>query len=206
MRNHVKWNVPNTITSLRIFGSIILLSLKPLSLSFFVIYTMTGATDVLDGWIARKTGTTSETGARLDSMADLFFYAVTMIQIVPILLKKLPIRIWYSVALIVVLRFSSYVVSAIKFHKFVSVHTYLNKFTGLAVFAVPYMICLPVIISICWAICAIGLLSSLEELFIQIMAAEYYADRKSIFEKGRKENLQRNSEVHNGHDRFEKRI
>lgn len=35
------------------------------------------ATDVIDGWWARRTGTSSERGARLDSIADTVFVAAT---------------------------------------------------------------------------------------------------------------------------------
>ena len=42
------------------------------------IYTFAGLTDVLDGWLARKTGRASEFGARLDSVADLLFYSVLL--------------------------------------------------------------------------------------------------------------------------------
>ena len=52
---------------------------------FFAIYALTGLTDVLDGWIARKMGSASQFGAKLDSVADLIFYAVMLIMIFPIL-------------------------------------------------------------------------------------------------------------------------
>ena len=59
----------NAITLLRISGTAVLLFLRPFSPAFFVVYTLTGVTDVLDGFVARKTGTASDFGAKLDSAA-----------------------------------------------------------------------------------------------------------------------------------------
>ena len=61
------------------------------------IYTITGVTDVLDGAIARKYGTTSEKGAKLDSIADLLFYTLILIRIFPVMWVTLPKKIWIMV-------------------------------------------------------------------------------------------------------------
>ena len=66
-------NPANSMTFLRIIGSFCLLFIPACSAMFLAIYTLAGVTDVLDGWLARKTGTASAWGARLDSIADLFF-------------------------------------------------------------------------------------------------------------------------------------
>lgn len=68
--------IADCITVCRIVGTLILSVLRPLSLVFFFVYTLTGLTDVLDGWIARKTKTASDFGAKLDSIADMLFCAV----------------------------------------------------------------------------------------------------------------------------------
>ena len=68
-----KAKLPNIITSLRIAGTAGLLFALPLTPLYFAIYTFGGLSDVLDGWIARHMGTASDFGARLDSIADLFF-------------------------------------------------------------------------------------------------------------------------------------
>ena len=72
----------NFITSLRIVGTIGLLFTVPFSKVFYVLYTFSGITDVLDGAVARITGTASSIGAELDSIADLIFYLVMMISII----------------------------------------------------------------------------------------------------------------------------
>ena len=69
-----QWNTDDTITSVRIAASLVLLFFSMEYTWFLIIYTITGLTDALDGCLARRTGTASEFGARLDSIADLLFY------------------------------------------------------------------------------------------------------------------------------------
>ena len=92
--------IPNFITSLRIVGAIFLLFIEPFTTLFFVVYTFTGFTDAIDGFIARKLNQVSVFGSKLDSVSDLTFYSILGIKIFPILLSTLPKIIWYVVALI----------------------------------------------------------------------------------------------------------
>ena len=85
---------PNICTMLRIVGTVGLLLIRPLTLPFYLLYTFCGITDVLDGTIARATNSTSEFGARLDSIADLIFYAVMIVKFFPILLEVLPVVLY----------------------------------------------------------------------------------------------------------------
>ena len=75
-----RFNTADEITLLRIVGTLGLVILIPSFATFFCVYTLTGLTDVLDGWIARKTKTSSDFGARLDSIADMLFYGAVLIQ------------------------------------------------------------------------------------------------------------------------------
>ena len=49
--------VANAITALRIICAAVLIFLKFPEAAFIAIYSVTGITDVFDGWIARRTGT-----------------------------------------------------------------------------------------------------------------------------------------------------
>lgn len=71
MLNSIKWNITDSLTALRIVGSLCLMLLSWESPEFFAVYTLAGLTDILDGWFARKTGTVSAFGAKLDGTADL---------------------------------------------------------------------------------------------------------------------------------------
>lgn len=162
------FTLPNCITMLRILGTVILLFIKPLSSAFFLIYTFTGLTDAFDGFAARMTNSVSELGSKLDSVADIVFYFVMLIKISPVLITALPSAIWIAVVLILMVRISAYLVSAIKHRKFASLHTILNKLTGFSLFFVPYIILTHMAVPVCWGISAVGALSSVEELVIHL--------------------------------------
>ena len=173
-------NTADILTAFRMAGSLALLFLRPLSAAFFWVYLLTGLTDVLDGWIARKTRTASDFGARLDSMADLLFYAVMLLRLFPALWGALPKGIWYCVAVIVLVRISIYLIAAVKYRRFASLHTYLNKLTGLAVFMVPLLLMTPCAVGYCWAVCAVSAAASWEELAIHLLTRDYNPNTKTI--------------------------
>lgn len=177
-----KWNAADTVTSVRIAASLLLLFLTPKSRGFFAVYTLTGLTDVLDGWLARRTGTASGFGARLDSVADLLFYSVVLIRFLPVLRQALPGEIWYAVAVVLLVRLAAYAVAAIKYHHFASLHTRLNKLTGAAIFLLPYVLAVSTGVGYSWAVCILAFVASLEELIIHLCRPDCRADRKSALE------------------------
>ena len=179
-----EWNMADTVTTMRMAASLFLLFIPLKSIWFLVIYTFAGLTDVLDGWLARKTGRASEFGARLDSVADLLFYSVLLTRLFPVLYQMLPGVIWYAVSGIVLVRLASYVTAAVKYHRFASLHTWLNKLTGAAVFLLPYVLFDSNIVVYSGAVCIIAFAASAEELAIHLLRTDYIANRKSIMERG----------------------
>ncbi|MBR3374168.1 MAG: CDP-alcohol phosphatidyltransferase family protein [Firmicutes bacterium] len=179
-------NLPNILSYAMIAGPIWLILMKPLTPLFLTIYMITGVTDVLDGAIARKYGTTSEKGAKLDSIADLLFYTLILIRIFPVMWVTLPKKIWIMVGAILLVRFVSYGTAAKKYHRFASLHTYLNKVTGLMVFLVPYAIISPAAIPYCWGVCVVAMIGSIEELILHLTSEEYDPSRKSLLIKREK--------------------
>ena len=173
----------NGVTMLRIIGTVGLLFLSPMTSLFLAVYTFTGITDALDGFIARRTGTASDLGAKLDSIADLLFYGVLMIKLIPVLWAILPWGEWCAAAFILSVRIASYLTAAKKYHCFASLHTYLNKLTGLAVFLLPYSLIISAGEIYGWVVCGLAFAASAEELAIHIISKEYKAERKSIFLK-----------------------
>lgn len=182
-QNKHRLNVADIITFFRIAGTIPLAVLEPLSAEFFCLYALTGLTDMLDGFIARKTKTAGDFGARLDSIADLLFYTVILIRILPILLTKLPNEIWYAVAAVLCIRVSAYVTAAVKYRRFASLHTYLNKLTGAAVFLIPFLLVTDYALVFCRIVSVVAIASSLEELVIHLRSQAYCSNVKSIFYK-----------------------
>ena len=110
----------NIITGIRIVLSVTLLFFPVLSPAFFVLYVAGGLSDMIDGAAARRTGTVSEFGSRLDTFADIIFAAVCLIKLLPILDVPVWLYVWFAV------------IAIIKFR-----HSVLNKATGLLLFVFP---------------------------------------------------------------------
>ena len=177
------FTLPNVLTMVRIAGAICLIFVTPLSRKFFIIYTISGISDVLDGFAARKLKMESEIGAKLDSIADLSFYGVLLIRIFPVLWEMLPNGIWYAVGAVLVIRLCSYFVALKKYHRFASLHTYMNKLTGLMLFCVPYLLDFTIALGYCVAVTLVGGIASAEELVIHLKSKEYNGGQKRIGDK-----------------------
>lgn len=177
--------IPNIITSFRIVGAAMLLITwpfsAPFSTVFYVIYTLCGFSDCIDGTVARLTDSCSETGTKLDSIADLIFYAVTMLIILPALIEQLPRKIWYWVGAVILIRIFSYLTAFLKYHRFASIHTWGNKLTGASLFIIPYIINQSFAGIVCTVICIISGLASLEELLIHLVSESYADEKKTLF-------------------------
>ena len=183
---NVQWRkyIPNMITACRLAGTVWMLFLEPLSGLFFVVYTLAGLSDILDGWIARSKKLVSELGTKLDSAADLLYYSVMFVKIMPILVRTLPLPIWIGVGAIVVIRLVSYLLAAVKYKRFASLHTYMHKVSGGAVFLIPYSLCTAAAVPYCGFAAVITGLASVEELVLHLTAGTYRADRKTILKTG----------------------
>lgn len=158
--------VPDVFTFLRILCALVLLFLTPLSIPFLAVYALSGLSDLLDGFLARKLNQASVMGAKLDSIADLFLYITVLVRLIPALKARLPGWFWYIVAFALLLRFCCYVYAALKFHRFASEHTPLNKSTSFLVFTVPFLLKLPAFVWFAGFICLIAILSSAQEFVI----------------------------------------
>lgn len=163
-------NLPNCITCLRIAATLCLLLPAPLSPVFFAIYAFAGLTDVLDGWLARRLGVSSPFGAKLDSVADLLFYAVMLLRLFPTLWSTLPRTIWFAVGAVLLVRLCAYLAAALRFRRFAALHTVFNKLSGAAVFFIPCVLKTPAAAPFCWAVCAVSGFASVHELISHLRA------------------------------------
>ena len=130
--------IANYISISRVIMSIILLIPDTFSIAFSIIYIYCGISDMLDGFIARKSKNESELGASLDSVSDIIFVIVAMIKILPILNLTNGIIIW-GVA-IVFIKIVNVTCSYIYYKKIVLPHTIANKITGFVLFIAPFII------------------------------------------------------------------
>ena len=173
-------NAPNIITFVRILGTIALAFISPFNSAFYAVWTVCGVSDVLDGTVARMLKKESSFGAKLDSTADIMFYLLMLYRVLPTLIALLPPWIWIIVAVIAAARLGAYLTAFIRFKRFASLHSYLNKFSGFLLFLVPYFIFQDWFWIYCLALCIIGLASSVEELLIHLLSREYEEGRKTI--------------------------
>ncbi len=131
--------IANILTASRIFlASILLIFFKKISVLFLIIYTVAEFTDIIDGTIARKTGSCSHMGAVLDSIADLLLSA-NLIKIVfsmNLITKKL--TVWLVLALAI--GTLSPIINFIKHKKVFFIHSISCKVFGGLLLAIPFAI------------------------------------------------------------------
>jgi CDP-diacylglycerol---glycerol-3-phosphate 3-phosphatidyltransferase len=173
--------MPNCLSFSRIIFSLFLLFVQPLSASFYAIYIFCGFSDIMDGFIARRTGKTSSLGERLDSMADMVMTVVLFVLLYPIVNPKAEIVIW--IISIIFIRLVSMVVALKKYKTFAILHTYGNKFTGIVLFIFPIMLPFVSISVLMYIICFVASVSAIEELIIQLTSSQLQINKQSIFLK-----------------------
>ncbi|MBR4889313.1 MAG: CDP-alcohol phosphatidyltransferase family protein [Clostridia bacterium] len=125
----------NIITGSRVAFSLPLLFIPLSSVWFYILYLFCGLTDMIDGAIARKTGTVSKFGARLDTVADFVFMLVCSIEILP--LMHIPVWLWVWIIILALIKIFNIVLVFIHKKKLISIHSVLNKTTGFALFLLP---------------------------------------------------------------------
>ncbi|MEM1484493.1 CDP-alcohol phosphatidyltransferase family protein [Oscillospiraceae bacterium PP1C4] len=175
--------LPNLLTAMRIMLAVLLLFIPAPGGVFLCVYLLCGLTDVLDGWLARRYHTESRLGAHLDSAADFVVAAVLLWRLYPIVAPDAMLMIW--VATIAALRFGAAITASLRFGVLGFLHTYGNKFTGLLLFFYPLSLVLTRSTTVIAILCTVATLSAVEELAIELTAAQWNPDRKSIFARGK---------------------
>jgi len=130
-------NLANILTVSRMALSLVLLTVTPLGIAYGVIYACAVLTDVFDGMLARKNGTASDFGARLDGIADTLLFAVCAFTLLPCL--TLPLYIWLWAAGVALIKAVSLITGFAKTHKTVFQHTLANKIAGGALSLFPLL-------------------------------------------------------------------
>lgn len=128
----------NALTICRIVLCVALLITEAFSPTFFLVYALAGVTDMLDGYVARRTNSESELGARLDSIADLVLVIVCLVKLLSAI--DVPIWLWAWVAAIALVKVANVASGLVVEKRLVMPHTVANKIAGLVVFLVPFAI------------------------------------------------------------------
>ena len=151
----------NIITYCRILCSLIMIFFHMPSKSFFVLYTICGLSDVLDGVVARKTNTASDFGARLDTAADFIFAMVLLIKILSGI--DVPIGLWIWISIIGGIKISNIIYGIVCTKRFIVEHTLLNKITGVLLFLLPLTLYWVDFKYSAMAICVVATVSAIQE-------------------------------------------
>ena len=130
-----RFDMANIITGIRIICSIVLLFCPVFSPVFYALYIIAGVSDMTDGAVARKTGTVSEFGSKLDTAADFVLVIVCLIKLIPVIHVPTWLIIWIIV--IAVIKAINMISGCVMRKEIVSLHTKMNKATGMLLFLLP---------------------------------------------------------------------
>jgi CDP-diacylglycerol--glycerol-3-phosphate 3-phosphatidyltransferase len=125
-------HLPNAISALRILGAVCLLFFGFGSCAFWAIYFVCGLSDMADGYLARKLGCESKTGALLDSLADLVFVICCCFKLIPAL--AFPKWLWIWGGVIVAIKVINQISALVMYKRCIFPHTIENKVTGVLLF------------------------------------------------------------------------
>ena len=173
--------IPDIITFLRIAAAVMLLFTTPFSIIFYLLYSWCGFSDILDGYLARKKGWSSDFGAKWDSFADMVFVIIMLIVFIPILIWTRIIL--YGIGIVIAFKLISLMIGFAKFHTFAYIHTYLNKATGLVLFSFPFLypiLDMGILMAVLWVT---AIISATEECLILITSTTWASNRKSLWKK-----------------------
>ena len=163
-------HIANILTGCRILGSILLLFFPVFSAAFYTIYLFCGFSDMIDGTIARKTNSTSKFGSQLDTIADLIFVVASLFKLLPVI--HIPKWLWIWGGVIAVIKISNIIQGYVTKKQFISLHTIMNKVTGLLLFLLPLTIPFLELNYISIVVCSIATLSAIQEGFYVITDSE----------------------------------
>ena len=136
---------------------------------------------MIDGPVARKTGTANELGAKLDTAADIVFVTACLIKLLPMLFVPSWLYLWIGgIALIKAVNLLS---GFILQKRFVAIHTVMNKVTGILLFVLPLTLPVVELKSSAPLICTVATFAAIQEGHLirrnQIMSKSRYSQRRS---------------------------
>ena len=155
-------HIANIVTGCRILGSIVLLFFPVFSVEFYIIYLFCGFSDMIDGTIARKTNSTGELGAKIDTAADLVFVMVSLIKILPTL--NIPHWLWIWGVVIATIKIRNIIWGYVSKKQFISLHTVMNKITGLLLFLLPLTLSFVDVKHSSVVVCSIATFAAIQEV------------------------------------------
>ncbi|MBO7275474.1 MAG: CDP-alcohol phosphatidyltransferase family protein [Clostridia bacterium] len=159
----MKKYLANVITLSRVALSLPLLIIPMSSAWFYVLYLFCGLSDMIDGAAARKMGTVSDFGARLDTVADFVFTFVCAVLILPIL--HIPVWLWVWIAVVALIKIFNIAVVFAYEKKLISIHSAANKIAGFALFLLPLTLSFVETVYSVAAACVLATVAAMQEAY-----------------------------------------
>ena len=166
----MKKYLANMITSSRIVGAVVLFFFREVNGVFLGVYAFCGLTDLIDGPVARKTGSESAVGALLDTAGDVATY-VALAKI--LLLRRLvPLWVlcWYIPAAAAIL--CAGFLALARFGRFFVVHSLFGKLMGATAFFMPFALHLGILIPCLAAMCVTATVSAVETAVLTVKSED----------------------------------
>lgn len=169
MSGSVRPYLADILSVLRMSASFLLFAFDPTSATYIAMVAVIGLTDVFDGAVARRFGSTSK-GSVIDSVADAVFFVCLLLSFIPAVRWELWMIVW--MAIIAVLKISVMATS----DKAEGLHTVSAKVTGAIIAVVPLMSAIVTAETAVLVACTVATTAAVIELSVSI--------RLMIFDKG----------------------
>ena len=153
---------PNIISASRGIAGFAMLLFPVFSPWFWALYCWGGLSDMIDGPLARKLGTVSETGSMVDSLADLVFIIGSAILVLPTI--DLPLWVWLWIAAIGVIKLVGITIGSCRQRKLAIPHSTTNKLSGILLFCLPFALIHFGALIPSVTVCAMAIFSLLEDI------------------------------------------
>ena len=177
-RTEMKLDLPDILSLSRVVGAVLLLFTTPLSLLFLAVYGYCCITDVLDGFLARRSRSENRQGQILDSTADIVLTVCLLACLIPFLPWEGWMITW--IAIIAVIRIISLGIGSMRFGQIALLHTYGNKISAFLRYLAPFLLAFVDLASMMVLLCTITTLTSLEDLCINLKSGSLDSNIRSI--------------------------
>ena len=174
----LKKQAANIISGSRIVVAGVLFCFSSITGWFLALYCYCGISDLVDGPVARKTGSTSALGAMLDTVGDILTY----LALAKIFIQHKYVPTWVIIwMLCTAVGFAASGFIALKrFGKFSLVHSLFGKILGITVFLLPFA--QKWNFGVIWmaVICTVSSIAAIESIIIESLSEELETNLTSI--------------------------
>lgn len=152
------------------------------------LFSIAIATDVIDGWWARRLGTAGRRGAALDSIADEALAVAVALAATRTIEWSVAPWAWWAIAAVAALRLAVLGVTLVRFRVVSIAHTWANKASGILIAGVALTSLSSGHLSNAPVAAAVGVatLAAVEEFLMTANARAYSRDRRGLWDDGQR--------------------